>query len=74
MFMQVEFASSFWDGVWGLVSWSIWDNEKTWTFHKDLTPLKYETKQKCIIISALLYVDSIRFGLRVDQCEIKVCV
>lgn len=43
-------------------------------FHKDLTPLKYETKQKCIIISAPLYADSIIFGLRVDQCEIKVPV
>lgn len=45
-----------------------------WAFYKDSTPLKYKTKQKCIIISAPLCADSIRFGLRVDQCEIKVPV
>jgi len=57
--MHVEFESGWWDGMRGFVSFwceALQAIKKCeWTFHKDFTPLKYETKQKYIFISGLVY-------------------
>lgn len=78
VFLCVEFESGFWGSMWGFVPFSreaLGTMKKCeWTFHKQFTPLKYETKQKHVIVSALLYADSIKFWLRVDQCGVRpVC-